>query len=167
MVVCFLCGGRFAGPHERTHELAFYLQSDSIDIDTSAGEKFSCVLYAIDPCRLQVDLFEANVCQFPAILLLFEGSRDTVNPQFNVVANWRWHLASHHHIRDCEATPRSEHAESFRQDTVLVTGQVDDTVRDNDIDRVVRQRNLFDLTLEKLDIFNSGLALILVARTSL
>jgi hypothetical protein len=45
--------------------------------------------------------------------------------------------------------------------------RVDDTVRDNDIDRIVRQRNLFDLTLEKLDIFNSGLALILVARTSL
>jgi len=53
--------------------------------------------------------------------------------------------------------PRLEHAEGFSQHLVFVGREVDDTIRDDDIDSVIRQRDVLDFSLQKLYILNSGL----------
>ena len=47
-----------------------------------------------------------------------------------------------------------------RENTIFVGGEIDDAVRDDDIDRVVRQRNVLDFALEELDIGDAGLPLV-------
>ena len=70
-------------------------------------------------------------------------------------------LASHHDVRDREAPARLEHAERLGQHAVLVGREVDHAVRDDDVDRVVGQRNVLDLALQELDVLQAGLPLVL------
>jgi hypothetical protein len=54
-----------------------------------------------------------------------------------------------------------EHAERLAQDGVLVVRQVDDAVGDDDVDRIVWQRDALDRALQEFDVGRAGLALIL------
>src|SRR5215469_8632726 len=46
--------------------------------------------------------------------------------------------------------------ERFGEHPVLVGGQIDDAIRDDDVHRAVRERNRFDLALEELDVVDTG-----------
>src|SRR5437879_1813938 len=72
------------------------------------------------------------------------------------------HFSSGHHVRYGEPASRFEDAERLAQNLVLVGGEVDHAVGDDDIHRVVGQRDALDLTLEELDVGDAGLPLILV-----
>ena len=65
-----------------------------------------------------------------------------------------------HHVGDGEAAAGPQHAEGLAQDAVLVGGEIDDAVGDDDVDGVVGQRNVLDLALEELDVGGAGLALV-------
>ena len=73
----------------------------------------------------------------------------------------RRHLAAHDHVGDGEAAARLQHAERLAQHAVLVGREVDDAVRDDDVDRVVGQRDVLDLALQELDVGEPALALVL------
>ena len=64
----------------------------------------------------------------------------------------RRHLAAHDDVGDGEAAARLEHAEGLAQHAVLVGREVDDAVGDDDVHRVVGQRDVLDLALEELDV---------------
>ena len=69
-------------------------------------------------------------------------------------------LAANDDVGDGEAAAGAEHAKGFAQDAILVGGEIDDAVGDDDVDGVVGQGNVFDLALEELDVGDAGLALV-------
>ena len=71
-------------------------------------------------------------------------------------------FAAHDDIRNGEAAAGLQHAKCFAKDAILVGGKIDDAIRDDDIDRIVGKRNVLDLAVQKLDVFDAGLALVFV-----
>lgn len=61
-------------------------------------------------------------------------------------------LAADDDVRDGEAAAQLEDAEGLGGDTVLVGREVDHAVRDDGVNRVVRQEDVFDVPLQKLDV---------------
>ena len=66
-------------------------------------------------------------------------------------------------VGDGEPSARLQHPERLAEHAILVGGQVDDAIGDDDVDRVVGQRDGLDLALEELDVVGARLALV-VAR---
>ena len=60
--------------------------------------------------------------------------------------------------------PGSQHAEGFAQHAVLVGGEIDDAVGDDDVDGVVGQRDVLDFALQELDVVDAGLALVFAGK---
>src|SRR5207302_6134291 len=89
---------------------------------------------------------------------------DTADPEQNPLSNLRKHRASRDDIGYGEASSRLEHTKGFAQNAVLVCREIDHAIGNDDVDRSVRQWNLFDLTLEKFDVFDAGLLLILTRK---
>src|SRR5262249_26342973 len=134
---------RLARPDERTHELA--VSGGYVDVRPGAAKEIAGVLGAIDAGRLEVDRVEAGFLELAAILALLERTSYTPDPKLHAPADLGRHLAAHHNIGHRKASARTEDAERFREDAVLVGGQIDDAVRDDDVHRVVRKGNGFDL----------------------
>ena len=99
--------------------------------------------------------------QFRPVFGFLQRSGDASDPQLHVAANRGRHLAAHHHVRDREAPARLQHAKRLAQHAVLVARKIDHAVRDDHVDRIVGQRDIFDLALEELDVLRAGLALVL------
>ncbi len=70
-------------------------------------------------------------------------------------------MAARDDVGDGEAAAGAEDAEGFGEDAVLVGGEVDDAVGDDDVDGVVREGDVLDLSLEELDVGEAGLELVL------
>jgi hypothetical protein len=49
----------------------------------------------------------------------------------------------------------------------IATSPPDHAIRNDHVNRVVRQRNVLDLTFQKLDIFGAGFAFVFVRRASI
>jgi hypothetical protein len=94
-------------------------------------------------------------------LLFGQCSCDTPNPELHASANLSRQLAPDHDVRNGKSTARLQHPEGLSDGLALIRGKVDHTVRDDDIDRAVRQRDRLDLTLQELDILHPGTALVL------
>src|ERR1700724_3618967 len=69
-------------------------------------------------------------------------------------------LAARHDIGNREPASRLEHPEGFAQHPILVARQVDDAVRDDDVDAIVGQRYVLDLAFEKFHVLDARLALV-------
>src|SRR5437870_1145917 len=65
---------------------------------------------------------------------------------------------------DPNASAASFRPKGFAQNAVLVCREIDHAIGNDDVDRIVREWNLFDLTLEKFDVFDTGLLLILTRK---
>jgi len=66
-------------------------------------------------------------------------------------------------VRTMSATAnarRFENAKRLREYTIFVGGEVDHAVADDHVHRAVRQRDVFDLAFEKLDVLHACLALV-------
>jgi hypothetical protein len=61
---------------------------------------------------------------------------------------------------DTANSARPQHAEGFAERAILVGGEIDDAVRNDHVDRIVRQRHMLDFPLEELDVCRARLALI-------
>ena len=83
------------------------------------------------------------------------------NPHFHAAAHLFRHVAADNHVGDGEAAAGLQDAEGFAQDLVLVGREINHAIRNDDIDGVVGQGNVFDFALQKLDVLDSGLALVL------
>jgi hypothetical protein len=157
------CLDRLRRAHERAHEPAVDLGKRLVVIgEAGLRQEASRVGAPVDARRFDVDRFEPGPGQLAAIALFLERARDAPDPQLHAAAQLRRDItASDHHIRDRKPAAGLEHTERFREDAVLVGGEIDDAVRDDHVHRVVRQWNLFDLALEELDVRHAGLLLIL------
>src|ERR1022692_3790183 len=108
-------------PNEGTHELAIHVCCNRVHVDAFRRKKLTCIFCVVDSCGLDVNLLETCCGEFAAIFLISERSR--------------------------KAAARLQHTKGFSQYTILVRRQVDYAIRDNHIDRVVRQRDMLDLAL--------------------
>ena len=70
-------------------------------------------------------------------------------------------LAEKHHVGDGEPASRLENPEGLTDNRVLLRGEVDHTVADNDVDVPVRKRHVLDLTLQELRVLHASLGLVL------
>jgi len=77
------------------------------------------------------------------------------------VADGIRYRSAHNNIGDSETATGLEDAEGFAEDAILVRGKVDDTVRNDDVNRVVGEGDVLDFAFEELDVGDAGLALIL------
>ena len=69
-------------------------------------------------------------------------------------------FSANHDIGNGKTAAGLQHAKRLAQDAVLVGGEVDDAVGDDDVDGVVRKRDILDLAFEELDVVSGHLALI-------
>src|SRR6476620_2672837 len=70
-------------------------------------------------------------------------------------------LTTYDDVRDRETTAGRQHTQRFSKNGVFVAREIDHAVRDDDVDRVLRQRNGLDRSLEKLDVSCASFALVL------
>src|SRR5271155_1892137 len=106
---------RLHGAHECTHELSVYLGRNRIHVDVLAAEELPSVLYAVDSRRLDLNVLESSRCEFGAIFVFFEGTRNAADPQKHTLANLRRHLATGHNVGYSEASARFQDAKGFPQ----------------------------------------------------
>src|SRR5262245_64533051 len=99
------------------------------------------VLGPVDAGRFELDRLEPGLGQLVPILRLLEGPGHASDPQLDAAPDRGRHLAAHDDVGDREAPARLEHAKGFGEHPVLVGGQVDHAVRDDDVDRAVQQRS--------------------------
>ena len=73
----------------------------------------------------------------------------------------RGDLPLRHDVRDGEPAARLQDPERLAEDAVLVGREVDDAVRDDDVDGVVGERDLLHRPLQELDVRRARLRLVL------
>src|SRR5437899_2778666 len=157
----------FAGLYrsdEGAHEFSVHLRSYRVHVNSFPSKELSRVLNPVDSGRLHFNLLKSSRRQFVFVLVLFERTGDTTDPKENTLADLRKHLAPYNDVRDGETASGLEDTKGFTQDTILIGGEINYAVGNDDIDGVVGQGDVFDLTFEKLDVFNSGLALVFASK---
>src|SRR5215470_5144989 len=137
---------RLPGPHERADELAVD-GGDGVGTESGAGQKLARALGRVNPGRLHVDVLEPGLRELGAVLGLLERAGDAADPQLDATADLGRQLAAHDDVGDGEPSAGLQHAKRLGQHRVLVGGQVDDAVRDDDIYRIVREWDVLDLAL--------------------
>ena len=129
---------RLSCADERARHLAINLGRDPVDVDAGVGEERPRIVDLIYPPRFELDVKEPCRLQLCCVLVISKRARHASNPQLHAAANLRWHLPANDDVRDGESATGFEYAERFAQNGILVSGQVNDAVRDNDVDRLVR-----------------------------
>ncbi len=71
-------------------------------------------------------------------------------------------VAANHNVGDGEPPAGLEHAKSFEQHAVLVRGEIDHAIGNDDIHGIIRQRNVLDLAAKEFHVLDAGLALVLL-----
>src|ERR1051325_89104 len=155
-----LCRGLHCA-HEGADEFAVDLRAARFGIEAGGFEEFAGFFDSISASRLHVNGFKACASQLFAILIFFGCASDAAGPQFHALTNIGRNFTANHDIGDSETPARLENSEGLGKDAVLVARKIDDTIRDNDVDGVIRQRNVFNGALQKLDVRDAGLFLIL------
>src|SRR5262249_39780719 len=139
------------GVNETADEGAVDLFGERVDIEALPGEKRPRVFDAVDTCRLDIDVREPRAGELGDVLIVSERPGDAADPELHAPANRGGHLSANDHVGDREASTRLEHAEGFPQHAVLVARKIDDAVREDDVDRVVRERDVYDFPVAELD----------------
>src|SRR5262249_38818891 len=140
---------RFDGTDKAAHELAIDLLGHRLDVKAGAYQKLLRILCRIDPGRLNADLFKPCLFQFREVHGLFQRSCDAASPEFHTVTDCLWHRATYDDVRDSQTATRPEHSKRLIQHAVFVRREIDDTIRDDEIDRIVGKRDLLDLAFQK------------------
>ena len=130
------------GADEGAHEFAFDEGGDGVDVEAFGGEEVAGVVDVVDAGGLDVDVGEAGAGEFGGVFGFFESAGDAAGPEFDVAADFGGDLAADDDVGDGEAAAGLEDAEGFGEDAVLVGGEVDDAVGDDDVDGVVGQRDV-------------------------
>src|SRR5215831_19533433 len=86
------------------------------------------------------------------VIHFFKRTRDAADPQFHALSYFGGNFAAYDDVGDRETAARLQNTRSFAEYLILVAGEIDDAIRDDDIDRIVGQRDVLDLTLEELDV---------------
>src|SRR5262245_49494109 len=147
---------------ECTHERA--VDSRHVYVFPGLEEEITGVLGAIDASRLEIDRLETSLAELGSVLTLLERAGHAPDPELDAAADLKGHLAPHHDVRYREASTRSKDAKRLGENAILVGRQIDHAVGDDDVHGVVRKGNRLDLSLEKLDVVDTGLLLVLAGQ---
>src|SRR5581483_1099793 len=101
---------RLRRPNKGAHELPIHLRRDRIDIDALTRQELAGVLDIVDSGGLDFDIAESRGAKFVAVLGVAEGTRNTANPEFDVLADLGRHLATDNHVGDREAATGLQYA---------------------------------------------------------
>src|ERR1700736_2697451 len=153
-------GGGVLRAYEGADEFVAYLWCDGVGIDPRSFQEFFGVVDAVDAGGFNVDGFESRGGELLLIFRVCQRACDAADPEFHALANRVRDFASNYYIGNCETAAGLEHPECFAQNAVLVAGEVNDTVGQNDVDGVVGQRDIFDLTFQKFNVGEAGFAFV-------
>src|SRR5882672_10041924 len=154
----------FGGANEGADEFAVDERCDFFDVEAGGSKKFAGFIDFVNASGLDVHGFETGGIKLVAVFVLLECAGDAADPEFHTFANVSGDFTANDDIGDGKAAAGFQHAEGFAEDTILVAGKIDDAVGDDDVDGVVRQRNVFDGAFQKLDIFDAGFFLVLAGK---
>src|SRR5262245_52041825 len=124
---------RLHGSNERTHELSIDCRSNLVHVEAGLGKKVPRILNLVDSRCLNVYRFKSRVKEFVAVVKFFECPCNAANPQLHALPNLGGNFAAHNYVRDRKSSARFEHTECFTKYTVLIAGQIDDAIRNDDI----------------------------------
>src|SRR5207253_1347062 len=116
----------------------------------------------VDAGGLDVDAVEAGPRELRDVLVFAESTGNAPHPQLHVLPDFGRDVPANDDVGHGESSTRLQHAKRFLDDAVLVPGQVDDAVRDDYVHGIVGKRDILDLTLQELDVFEAALALVLL-----
>src|ERR1022692_4662346 len=114
--------------------------------------------------RQNFDVSEAGGCELVLVIVNNESSGNAACPQCHKALKVLREFLSKDDIGDRKKSAVLEDAERFSQDDVLIGREVDDAVRNDDIDRLIRERNIFDSAKEELDVLHTGFHLVLSSK---
>src|SRR5690606_5986758 len=109
------------------------------------------------PCRLDGDVDKPRRRELFPVLLLAERSADAGGPRAQALPYRGQEATAHHDVGDREPAAWPEHSPRLAQHAVLIAGEVDDAVGDDDVDAGVGQGNLLDVPLEEARVLDTGL----------
>src|SRR6185312_3709059 len=151
----------FGCANKSAEEFPLDERSDFVHRNASFGEEVACVLDVVGSRWLQVHIDKASGNKPRTVVAFFQSSSDTANPKQHALTNSLRHFAFDDDIGDSESATGAQHAKRLLQYLVLIGGKVDNAVGDDDIDRLIWQRNVFDRSLEKFNVGHAGLPLVL------
>src|SRR5712664_2679741 len=157
----FAAARGFGGANEGADEFAVDERCDFFDIEAGRSKKIAGFIDFVNASGLDVHGFEAGSIKFISVFVLLEGAGDAAYPEFHALANGSGDFTANNDIGDGETAAGFQHAEGFAEDATLVAGKIDDAVGDDDVDGVVRQRNVFNGAFQKFDVFDAGFFLVL------
>src|SRR6266498_5172296 len=109
---------------------------------------------------LDVGGLEAGGVQFGLVVGVEQGAGDAAGPQCHEVAQRCGQPPAEHDVGDGEPAAGAQYPVGLAQDAVLVHGEVDDAVGDDDVDRGVRQRDVLDRAVQEFGVGDAGLVLV-------
>jgi hypothetical protein len=110
---CATGGRRFGSANEGADELVFNLGRDLVDRDSCFGEERSRIFDVIGASGLEIDVRKAGVCEFGALVGLFERSGDAADPKQHALSDGVGNMATNDDVGDGEAAAGAEYAEGF------------------------------------------------------
>ena len=119
-----------------------------------------CVFDTVNPCRLDCDAVESDLGEFGYIVVIGESACDTAYPQFKALLNFGRNVSSDNHIGNGKTATGSKHPKYLLAHAVLVTREIDDAIRNDDVHRIARKGNVLDVSSDELDIGEATLALV-------
>ena len=152
--------------HECTDELVLHFRCDGLCIDACGPQELAGVVDFVNTRCFDVDGFKTSGSELLLILRVGKRAGHTSDPKLHALANFLWNFASNDYVRNSKSPARLEHAEGFPQYAVLVSGKIDHAIRHDYIDTVVRQRDIFNFTLEELDVCETRLALVFFGQSA-
>src|SRR5215472_5524773 len=155
---------RFHGAQEGGDEFASNLRADGFRIEARGFKELARFLDAVYPGGFDLDGCESATGKLLAIFVFFERTSDAADPEFHAFANFGGQVAADQHIRYRQTSAGLKDAKRFGEDAVFVAGEIDDAVRNDHVDGVVGERDVFDRALEEFNILNTGLFLILAGQ---
>src|SRR6267142_1452314 len=152
--VAAACG--FGGANEGADKFAVDEWGDFFDVEAGGSEKIASFLDFVNASGLDVHGFETGGIKFVAVFILLECAGAAADPELHAFANVRGNFTANNDIGDGKAPAGFEDTEGFAEDAILIAGKIDDAVGDDDVDGVVRQRNVLNGALEEFDVFDAG-----------
>src|SRR4051794_17375850 len=108
-------------------------------------------------CLADLDSLEPRSLERLLELATGQRSRDATGPCGHVAACALVHVLVRDHVGYGEASTGSEDPRRLGDHAPLVGRQVDDAIRDDDVDALVDERQLLDVALGELDVAEARL----------
>src|SRR5665647_3770864 len=107
---------------------------------------------------------EASSSELVLVIANNESSGNAACPQCHKALKVLRQFPLKDDVGDRKKSAVLEDTERFSQHDVLIGSEVDDAVRDDDIDRLIRERNIFDSAKEELSVLHTGFHLVLSSK---